>query len=174
MRRVIGPSITQGAISPFQRRHAMKVWVSQCPNGAFAYRRWPLGERPRDRVILVDVPVSSRKTSRCGSCCMSGWRLVCQCSRAWRTSERPCSLARSVFFEAVALADEPARDRGGRDLGSKGGQFSRELRHGEVALLSHAADQKLPMRIELGVAPTALWLGGQAAGGPIGRHQPDH
>ena len=94
------------------------------------------------RVILVDVPVSSRKTSRCGSCRMRGWRLVRQCSRAWRTSERSCSLARSVFFEAVAVADEPARDRGGRDLGAQGRQFGRELRHGDVVLLSHAADQE--------------------------------
>ena len=46
-RRVIGPSITHGAVSPVQRRPAMKVWVSQCPNGALAYRRWPLRERPR-------------------------------------------------------------------------------------------------------------------------------
>jgi hypothetical protein len=75
-----------------------KGLVFQWPNGAFEYRRCPLGQRPRRRVILVEVPVSSRKTSRCGSCCMRGWRLVRQCSRAWRTSERPCSLARSVFF----------------------------------------------------------------------------
>src|SRR5918993_3452384 len=134
MRRVIGPSITQGAVSPWQRSPATKVWVSQWPNGALAYRRCPFRQRPRRRVILVEVPVSSRNTSRCGSCCMRGWRLLCQCSRAWRTSERPCSLARSVFFEAVALADEPACDGGGQDLGAAGRQLSRELRHGDVTL----------------------------------------
>ncbi len=30
------------------------------------------------------------------------------------------------------------------------------------------------MRIKLGVAPTALRLGGQTAGGSVRRHQPDH
>jgi hypothetical protein len=30
------------------------------------------------------------------------------------------------------------------------------------------------MWVELGVAPTALGFGRQAAGGPVGRHQPDH
>jgi hypothetical protein len=34
-----------------------------------------LGLRPRRRVILVVVPVSSRKTSRCGSSRMIGWRV---------------------------------------------------------------------------------------------------
>ena len=41
-----------------------------------------LRQRPRRRVILVEVPVSSRNTSRCGSWRMRGWRFVCQCSRA--------------------------------------------------------------------------------------------
>src|SRR6478735_10824844 len=145
----------------------MKVWVSQWPNGALAYSRCPLGQRPRRRVILVEVPVSSRKTSRCGSWRKRGWRLVCQCSRACRTSERPCSLARSVFFEAIALADEPVRDRSGCDLRAAGQQFSRELRHGDVTLLGHAPDQELAMWIKLGVAPAALRFGGQAAGGSV-------
>ncbi len=105
---------------------------------------------------------------------MRGWRFVRQCSRAWRTSERPCSLARSVFFDAVALANEPARDRGGQDLGAKGRQFSRKLRHGDVARLGDTPEQERAMRVELGGAPPALWLGGQAAGGPIGCHQPHH
>ena len=30
-------------VSPSQRSPAMKVWVSQWPNGALAFRRWPLG-----------------------------------------------------------------------------------------------------------------------------------
>ena len=45
----------------------MKVWVFQCPNGALALSRWPFGLRPRSRVILVLVPVSSMKTSLCRS-----------------------------------------------------------------------------------------------------------
>src|SRR5918995_6913572 len=126
----------------------MNVCVSQWPNGALAYRRCPLGQRPRRRVILVEVPVSSRNTSRCGSWRMRGWRLVCQCSRAWRTSARPCSLARSVFFEAVAVAAEPVRDRSGRDLRAEGQEFGRELGHGDVARLGHTAEQELAMRVE--------------------------
>jgi flavorubredoxin len=38
--------------------------------GALAYRRCPVGQRPRRRVR--DVPVSSRQTSRCGSWRMRG------------------------------------------------------------------------------------------------------
>src|SRR3712207_4336020 len=128
----------------------MKVCVSQWPNGALAYRRCPLGQRPRRRVILVEVPVSSRNTSRCGSSRMRGWRLVRQCSRAWRTSERPCSLARSVFFEAVALAAEPVRDRRGRDLGAEGPEFCGQLEHRDVALLGDTLEQELAMWVELG------------------------
>jgi hypothetical protein len=55
--------------------------------------------------------------------------------------------------------DEPVRDRSGHDLGVQGRQFCDELRHGEVILLGHAADQEVAMRIELGGAPAALRLG---------------
>jgi hypothetical protein len=51
------------------------------------------------------------------------------------------------------------RDRSGHDLGVQGRQFCDELRHGEVILLGHAADQEVAMRIELGGAPAALRLG---------------
>ena len=51
--RVIGPSITQGALSSWQRRPAMKVCVFQWPKGAAVRKRWPLRLRPRRRVILV-------------------------------------------------------------------------------------------------------------------------
>ena len=37
----------------------MKVWVFQCPNGALALGRWPLGLRPfsknRDRLLAGDI-----------------------------------------------------------------------------------------------------------------------
>jgi hypothetical protein len=59
----------------------MKVWVIQCPKGAFARSRWPLRQRPRRRVILVVVPVSPMKTSRCGSSRMCGWRVAVQRGR---------------------------------------------------------------------------------------------
>ena len=67
MRRFIGASTTKGAVRPWHRSPAMKVWVFQCPNGALALSRWPFGLRPRSRVILVLVPVSSMKTSLCRS-----------------------------------------------------------------------------------------------------------
>ncbi len=34
----------------------MKVFVFQWPNGALERSRWPLGHRPRRRVIFVVVP----------------------------------------------------------------------------------------------------------------------
>ena len=85
----------------------MKVCVFQCPNGTFESSLCPLRLRPRRRAILVVVPVSSRKTSRCGSSRMIGWRVKVHSSRACFMSGRSCSLARRVFFEAIADADEP-------------------------------------------------------------------
>src|ERR1700691_5201597 len=59
--------MTQGAVRAPQRSPATKVWVFQWPKGALERRRSPLSQRPRARVIFVLVPVSSMKTSRCGS-----------------------------------------------------------------------------------------------------------
>ena len=39
----------------------------------------------------------------------------------------PCSLARKVFFEAIALADEPVRDRSRRDLRAQGQPVRRRV-----------------------------------------------
>ena len=126
MRRSIGASMTKGAVRASHRRPAMKVCVFQCPNGTFESSLCPLRLRPRRRAILVVVPVSSRKTSRCGSSRMIGWRVKVHSSRACFMSSRSCSLARRVFFEAIANADEPTRKRGGIDLlAGCGGQFGR-------------------------------------------------
>ena len=76
-------------------------------DGTFESSLCPFGLRPRRRAILVVVPVSSRKTSRCGSSRMIGWRVKVHSSRACFMSGRSCSLARRVFFEAIADADEP-------------------------------------------------------------------
>src|ERR1700733_1204448 len=73
MRWSIGASMTKGAVRASHRRPAMKVCVLQCPNGTFESSLCPLRLRPRRRAILVVVPVSSRKTSRCGSSRMIGW-----------------------------------------------------------------------------------------------------
>ena len=107
MRRSIGASMTKGAVRASHRRPAMKVCVFQCPNGTFESSLCPFRLRPRRRAILVVVPVSSRKTSRCGSSRMIGWRVKVHSSRACSMSGRSCSPARRVFFEAIADADEP-------------------------------------------------------------------
>jgi hypothetical protein len=52
---------------------------------------------------------------------MIGWRVEVHSSRAYLMSGRSCSLARRVFFEAIANADEPPRKRGGIDLLAGGG-----------------------------------------------------
>ena len=53
--------------------------------------------RPRRRVNLVVVPVSSRKISRWVTSRMRGWRCAFHSSRAWRTSSRSASEASRVF-----------------------------------------------------------------------------
>src|SRR6218665_1364861 len=59
-------------------------------------QRCPFGERPRVRVMLVDVPVSSRNTSFVAS--SAGW-LSFHAIRSACTSLRSCSLACRVFFK---------------------------------------------------------------------------
>jgi hypothetical protein len=61
MHRFIGALTTKGTVSLSRRRLATKVWVIQCPKGALQRSRWPFGQRPRRRVILVVVPVSSMR-----------------------------------------------------------------------------------------------------------------
>src|SRR6266480_4300292 len=52
------------------------------------------------------------------------------------------------FFDAVAVADEPARDRGGISPCARGGsEFGRQLWHGDIVPLGDAGQQKRPMRI---------------------------
>jgi len=89
-----GPSRTIGAVMACTRKPAMKGVVCPCPCGTDALPRGPWGARPRARVILGLVPVSSRKTSFSTS--SVGW-LACHSARAVRTSSRACSLARRVF-----------------------------------------------------------------------------
>src|ERR1700738_3944306 len=172
MRRSIGASMTKGAIRASHRRPATKVCVFQCPNGAFERSLWPLGLGPRRRVILVVVPVSSKKTTRCGSSRMIGWRVEVHSSRACFMSGRSCSLARRVFFEAIANADEPTRKRGGGDLlAGGGGEFGRQLRHGDVGRLGDLLQKKRPMRFELGMAAAATGLVRGASPDPRGPAQ---
>lgn len=62
--RSMALSTIHGAVSPWQRRPAMKLWVRQCPKGAEAVSLSPRRLRPRNRTILVLIAVSSMKTSR--------------------------------------------------------------------------------------------------------------
>ena len=64
---LIGPSMTQGAVSRSQRNAARKLSVCHLPKGALATRRAPLAHRPWERVMLVLAQVSSMNTSRLGS-----------------------------------------------------------------------------------------------------------
>ena len=58
-------------------------------------------------------------------------------------------------------------------LAGGGGQFSRQLRHGDVGLLGDLLQKKRPMRFELGVAASAAELGGKASPRPKSIHQVD-
>ena len=110
----------------------------------------------------------------CGSSRIFGCRSALHCSRAWRMSGRSHSLARSVFFKAIAVTDEPPRDRGGSGLRATGRfELPRQFRHRDVVLLRHTTQEKHPMRIELGVPAAAKRLGLEAAAQAIGRHQID-
>src|SRR3712207_7071162 len=72
-----------------------------------------------------------------------------------KVRRRRCMLC-FFFFQA---------EDGIRDIGVTGVQ---------TCALPISAEQEVAMRIELGVAPAALWLRRKAAGGSIRRHQPDH
>ncbi|MER8595894.1 hypothetical protein NKH33_30890 [Mesorhizobium sp. M1182] len=79
-----------------------------------------------------------------------------------------------LFFEAIAIPDEPARDRGRCDLDvCSSGQLGGKLRHGDVILLGHTAKQERTMRVELGMAAATAGLRRQALGLSIVPHQ-DH
>src|SRR4029077_13946031 len=89
-------------------RSATKVVFSQWRCGTLPTSRSPRGARPRSRAILVEVPVSSMKTSRSGAslACLSDHAV-----RAAATSGRSFSAARTLFFEADAVAVEEPPDR---------------------------------------------------------------
>src|SRR5690606_40302984 len=116
MRRFIGLSTTKGAVRPSHRSPAMKVWVFQCPNGAFERSRWPFGHRPRRRVILVVVPVSSMNTRRWGSSRILGWRFA---FHSWRArSEEHTSELQSRENLVCRLLLEKKKDITSRETNS--------------------------------------------------------
>jgi hypothetical protein len=64
LRRLIGPSNSQGAVIRSHRRAATNVSVFQWPYGTLSTRRSPTPQRPWVRVMLVLAQVSSMNTSR--------------------------------------------------------------------------------------------------------------
>jgi hypothetical protein len=82
--------------------------ASQCPNGASAFKRLPRRARPRRRIILVVVPVSSRKTS-------DGPPRACAAGDAPSTRHAPGARpgeASSVFLKNRPVFRKRPRQRG--------------------------------------------------------------
>ncbi len=136
---------------------ATKVCVFQCPNGAFERSLWPFGLPPRRRVILVVVPglVHEDQSVRLKPHVRS--------ANAGPFFARLFDLGTVVlagaqsFFEAIAGANEPTRQRSGISLlADRRGELGRQFRHGDVALLGNLRQKKRPMRFGLG----ALWTVG--------------
>src|SRR5262245_59834456 len=110
----MGASTTKGAVMQSCRKPATKVVTFQWPCGTLATSRCPRRQRPRNLVMLVEVPVSSTKMSLLGS---SRGCSRCQFARAVRTSARSRSDACKLFFErdVVALEEPPYRTGTGGD-----------------------------------------------------------
>ena len=167
MSRSIGASMTKGGdqgVSSIAGRRRRSV-SSNVRTGAFERSLWPLGLRQarhlghRSGLVQEDHPEQAQTP-------MIGWRVEVHSSRACLMSGRSCSLARRAFFEAIAKADEPTRKRGGIGLlAGGGGEFGRQLRHGDVSqLLGDLLQKKRPMRFELAsMAAPATRLGREAS-----------
>ena len=79
-----------------------------------------------------------------------------------------------AFFKAQTVADQPARQRGGVGFHSAGGlQFASQLRHADVVLLRHRAQEEDAVRVELAVSPAAKRLGRNPAALTKSGHQID-
>src|SRR3954469_17865383 len=146
--------MTEGAIMPVSRRPATKVVVFQWPRGTPDLSRWPRSARPRSRAMLVDAPVSSRKTSLSGS--RSSWPAN-HASRRFRMSGRSCSSACADFFECQAGSVEEGPDRADARLEAP---LRREallhLDKADVVLRLDQAEQEVAMGIELRASRLAL------------------
>src|SRR5271163_570935 len=98
--------------------------VFRCPQGTRPMTRRPRLPRPRDRAMLVEVPVSSIKTSFAGS---SEPCSAFQAVRAAATSGRSCSAACAVFFEADALGRKEPLYRPVAHMEAASGQLAPQL-----------------------------------------------
>src|SRR5450631_4094517 len=105
------------AVEPSRRIEAIMVVLLQWHRGVSSWTRWPWGERPRSRVILVLAPASSINTSRPLS--QSPWAAFHH-SRLALTSSRSCSLACSVFFIGQVHPPQNVVNGGKRALESQG------------------------------------------------------
>src|SRR5579875_2686459 len=162
--------MTQGASMRSRRSAARKVSVRQRPWGALASSRWPRGERPWVRVMLVLAQVSSMKTRREGS--SRPWYFF-HCARRRATSGRSCSLACRLFFEADALVLEEVPDREVAHLNPTRGELSAERPQGNIRLLCDTGQKPgaLPRRRK---RPPASHLVGRRAPGRAETLRPFH
>src|ERR1700730_2469545 len=142
---VMARSMTKGAVIASWRKPARKVIVFQWPHGTRPTTRWPRLARPRNRAMLVVVPVSSRKTSRAGS--RSGCS-ACQAARASATSGRSCSLACTIFFEADALGGEEPPHRPVADMDAPVGQLGADLFQRQIWNRRDPRQQPSPLALQ--------------------------
>lgn len=87
----------------FKGSELIFVVVRQCPRWQAATKRWPLGARPRVRVMFVLAAASSMKTSRAGLNVLCSAR---QCARAWATSGRSCSASVRSGCASIACRND--------------------------------------------------------------------
>src|SRR5258708_30990281 len=95
--------------------------------------------------MLVEVPVSSIKTSRAGS---SAGCSSFQAARAAATSGRSCSLACTIFFEADALGGEEAPHRAVPDMQAAAGKLGADLLQRQVRNRPDPLQQPGPLALQ--------------------------
>jgi hypothetical protein len=168
MRRFIGASTTKGAVSPSQRKPAMKVCV---------FSRRTRSVRPAmpkrgfgAKTLAPRAAAAQARHLRGGSSLVQENQSVRFKPHLRLPHNRPFFARLSDvgailfaghqrFFEAIAVADQPTRERGGIGPNANGMlKRARQLRHGDVLLLGHAAQKKLTMRIKLGVPGARHWV----------------
>src|SRR5690348_12465368 len=106
--------------------------------------------------MVVEVPVSSMKTSRAGS--RAGCS-ACHAARAAATSGRSCSLACTIFFEADALGGKEPPHRSVADMLAAGGELGADLLECQVGSRGDPLKQPSPLRFQSGAAIATHRLG---------------
>src|SRR5277367_7119821 len=143
----VAPSITRQLVTPSSRIEPSMVTVCQWLPGVWSCSLWPPRTRPRSRVMLVLAEDSSMKTIRPAD------------QRFWNSfqrflfstmSARSCSLARSVFF--IAVAEPPQRVVDGHRCAG-GPDLLMNLLQGGVGVLVHIVLDAVQL-----LRPQAAWL----------------